>query len=372
MAAAAPLQAEDLGRTWYWHAFGSQAAIYTSDNNFFGDTDDSVSTEYRELGLILGAQPFKDLSLVAQLLSREAGDSQESVLQFDYAFASYDLYTGLDGHLAIKAGRLRSPLGFYNATRDAPHTRPGILLPHSVYPEKTRDFYYSRDGVQLSGGYQSGLSSLNWDLVYARLSAREEDYPKLFGMESMPGEVDTPFTPLARLIWDWDMGRVRLGVTWADFSYGYEAGPVDFMATSEISASSWIYSAEYNTADWSLSAEYSSYKVDFRDLLPGFPESMVKFGGYGYYLQGTYRFTPSWDGFVRWDAGFANEDNRRDPSLFTKTVATGVSWRPDSHWLLRTEWHVIEGTSILPVEKNRPEDLETHWHMVLFQVSYRF
>src|SRR5690606_25356502 len=74
--------------------------------------------------------------------------------------------------------------------------------------------------------------------------------------------------------------------------------------------------------------------------------------GYGYYVQGTYRFLPGWDAFLRWDVSYLNEDNRSDPAVYTKDLVTGLGWRPDSNWLLRAEWHLVEGNAALSTNEN--------------------
>ncbi|WP_136550389.1 hypothetical protein [Hydrocarboniclastica marina] len=404
IACAAPLHADDFSPSWRWNAFASQGAIHTSDNNFFGRSDDSVSTEFRELGLLLGAEPLQDLQLSAQFLSREAGEVDETDFQVDYAFATYDFYAGVDALFGIKAGRIRAPVGFYNETRDVAHTRPSILLPQSVYPERLRDLTFSRDGVQLFGSYQFGLSSLNLDLSYAELNISGDDYPELVGIDSLPGEVETPYAPMARLIYDWDLGRARLGVTYADFSATYKPIPGQEL---DISFDYWVLSAEYNAARWSLIAEYSTFDSNLEDIgnlnallggsMPMDPAALEGYGGlsgydsadlaelgalaggnlrystkgFGYYIQGVYRITPAWDAFLRWDVTYSDEEDRDNPFLYTKDVTTGVGWRLDSNWLMRAEWHVIEGNSILSTRENRPQDLKKYWQMVLFQISYR-
>ncbi len=404
---AAPLQAEQLYGSWHWHAFASQGIIHTSDNNFYGKSDDGLSTEFRELGAILGVQPMDDLHLVAQVLSREAGEVDEAALQVDYAFASYTAYSGLDWELGLKAGRLRTPLGFYNDTRDVAHTRPSILLPQSVYPEVFRDLLFARDGIQLFGHYQYGLSTLSWDLSYGRILIDKDYYPELIGRDDLPGRVEKPFTPVARLLWDWDLGRVRLGLTYADFAADYHGGPLSALnstlagynlpadsiglSDADISFEYTILSAEYNEADWSLIAEYSRIQSDMSDfgltysselepyidtlgaLLPAgsVPELRYDAVGYGYYIQGIYRFSPGWDAFVRWDAQYMDGSGSKDFTTYTEDVTFGLGWRPDSNWLLRAEWHMVEGTSALSTRENDPQELQKHWNMVLFQISYR-
>lgn len=365
-ACAAPLQAEELGRSWYWHAFASQAAIHSSDNNYFGQSDDSLSTDFRELGLIVGGQPLKDLHLVGQLLSRRAGEVDKTDLQLDYIFANYSLYSGLDGRLGVKAGRLRMPLGFFNETRDVAHTRPSILLPQAVYSDRFRDISFSREGAQLFGSYQQGVSTFSWDLSYGKLRVQDDDFQEVLGVDTLPGKVDTPFTPVARILWDWDMGRVRLGMTYADFSASYHAASVDMFQDADLSFDYWVFSAEYNAADWSLISEYSSFNSNLGELVPNVRYSSR---GHGYYVQGVYRFSPEWDAFARWDLSYTDDKNRDDHRFYTKDFTTGAGWRPSSNWLVRAEWHLIDGTSALSSRENT--ELSRFWQMVLFQVSYR-
>ncbi len=55
------------------HGFLSQGYVKTSDNRFFGPSDDS-SWDFREIGANLSYQPRPDLLFAGQLLSRTAGE----------------------------------------------------------------------------------------------------------------------------------------------------------------------------------------------------------------------------------------------------------------------------------------------------------
>jgi len=101
------------------------------------------------------------------------------------------------------------------------------------------------------------------------------------------------------------------------------------------------------------------------------PELRFNTQGYGYYIQGVYRFSPGWDAFLRWDAQYMAGSGSKDVTTYTEDVTVGLGWRPDSNWLLRAEWHFIEGNSALSMRENDPQDLQKYWNMVLFQISYR-
>ncbi|HET8706670.1 MAG TPA: hypothetical protein VFM46_10245, partial [Pseudomonadales bacterium] len=44
---------ETHAENFHYSGFLNQALIHTSDNNFFGQSDDDVSADYREAGLLL-------------------------------------------------------------------------------------------------------------------------------------------------------------------------------------------------------------------------------------------------------------------------------------------------------------------------------
>lgn len=359
-------------KDWYWHAFVSQGLVYTSDNNFAGSSDDSVSADFRELGLILGGALVEDVQLVAQILSRKMGEMHDGSPQLDYGFLNYEFLAGWDRSLGIKVGRIRSPLGFFNETRDAAQTRTSIILPQSIYMDRVRNLVFSRDGVQLFGSYQLGASLLNWDLVFAEVQVDKEQLPEVMGGRSLVGEVDAPFLPMARVIWDWDAGRTRLGLTYHPLEYRYKAGAADYYRNGSVEFENWILSAEYNTANWSLIGEYnwSRTRLDgMLDTLP--PNTSYHSKTRSYYVQGIYRFAPGWDGFLRYDEERILFDSSLFTGMHTRDVALGVGWSPSPSWLLRTEWHWVDGDSWLSVREN-PKGIRTQrWQMLLFQVSYR-
>ena len=80
---------------------------------------------------------------------------------------------------------------------------------------------------------------------------------------------------------------------------------------------------------------------------------------------------PGWSGFLRYDGLRIQHDNPLLEGSRVKDLSVGLGWQPDQHWLLRAEWHLIDGTTWLSVRDNPQPDLEKHWQMVLFQVSYR-
>src|SRR5690606_12145852 len=354
------------------HAFFSQGFVYTSDNNFAGPSDDSVSAEFSELGLIVGGQLFDNVQVVAQVLSRNMGEMSDGGLQLDYGFLSYQFLSDWDRSLGVKVGRVRSPLGFFNETRDVAHTRTSSLLPQSIYMDRLRNLVFARDGIQLFGDIQFGSSLLSWDLVYAEIQINEEYLPEVVGGQDLPGKVDAPYLPMARVIWDWDAGRTRLGLTYHPLKYRYKAAATDLYSSGTVEFENWILSAEYNTADWTLIGEYSFGRNKLSGLLDSLPVSL-SFNSQtrGYYVQGIYRFAPGWDGFVRYDEERVKFNSASLQDIRTQAISIGLGWQPSPRWLLRGEWHRLNGDTWLSARENVLEQSKQRWQMVLFQVSYR-
>ena len=121
------------------HGFASQAYIYTSDNDVFGNSDDNGSFGFTEIGINALLRPLPRLQLSAQGLSRRAGQGTSATPRLDFAVADYRLFSQDTNQFGIRVGRLKNPFGFYNDTRDVPFTRPSILLPQSIYFDRIRN-----------------------------------------------------------------------------------------------------------------------------------------------------------------------------------------------------------------------------------------
>lgn len=107
-----------------------------------------------------------------------------------------------------------------------------------------------------------------------------------------------------------------------------------------------------------------------------------------------YRFTPNWEGFLRYDALFIDRSDRdgsdwvaKNPggrsglghSRFAKDIAVGIRWNVTPAFMLRAEYHHVNGTGWLsgldnPIDlrTGRPIDTHQHWDLFAIQASYRF
>ncbi|MET0005814.1 MAG: hypothetical protein ABW087_19590 [Candidatus Thiodiazotropha sp.] len=101
------------------HGFLTQAYVKTTENQFFGDSQDG-SFDFRELGINASYRMSPKIMLAAQILSRKAGEMYDGSLDLDYAHFDYTLHMNEDDRIGFVLGRSKNTFGFYNDTHCCP------------------------------------------------------------------------------------------------------------------------------------------------------------------------------------------------------------------------------------------------------------
>ncbi len=362
------------------HGFAAQSFLKTDNNNFFGDSEDG-SWEFQELGLNALWRPAARLKLALQVVARDAGETDDGDLRVDYGFIDYTLLNSQAHSGGLRLGRVVNPFGFYNDTRDIAATRPSILLPQSIYFDVNRNFALSSDGLHVY--YERGNDNADYTFQFGVFEPRTEDpdfEPAIF-FQQVPGRLDGATSWMGRFIYEYDFGRVRLGFTASEVNVDYEPGQVDVISPGEFHFRPYILSAQYNAEDWSLTAEVASRTSELEDfgVLPD-----TDFTGTSYFVQGTYRLSPQWELLLRYDELIWNNDDKDGRefaaatglphySRFAKDWTLGVRWDINRHFMLRAEWHKVDGTGWLSMLENPiPADTKRHWDLFAVSASVRF
>ncbi len=379
-------QGAGFSDTFQVHGFASQALITTSDNDFFGNTDDNVSLGFTELGLNVSVRPLPRLQLSAQGLSRRAGKGDEGhdgSIQLDYALADFSLISNETNQFGIRLGRIKNPLGLYMDTRDVAFTRPSIFLPQSIYFDSTRTVALSGDGGTLYAEHRSDVGNFFLQLGAGFPQSNQDVELDLFSKDQ-PGKLQDRLSYVGRFMYEWAGGRVRLAVSAAQVNLDYDPAlpsPPDLPPGSN-RFSPVIFSAQYNAERWSVTGEYALRPLKFSDFGPTIDRTAT---GESYYLQGTYRFARRWEGLLRYDVYYLDRDDRNGSDLaasssgrpahsaFAKDWTVGVRWDVTDSFMLRAEYHDVDGTGWLPVQDNLPlGDTKRHWNLFAILASYRF
>ncbi len=379
------LKADDFFSDLRWNGYISQSLIHTTDNNFFGESDDDISLDFTEIEFLLSATFLRDFQFSGSLLSRRAGKSDNGQIRLDHGFITYTAFNNVDWTLGVRAGRIKASQGFYNETRDVAFTRPGILVPQSIYLERYRDWMFSADGVELFTMRSWDTNSLSFRLSMSNKDPDQEVFEELIPATGVPyniGSVKDGLSGVAKLLYDYDTGRIRLGFTYGHLSYKVDNSEFGNFPDTKISTEAIFLSAEYNTDKWKFVGEYVPTKNKLLNLLGGLPDQNSN--GLSYYLQSTYRIDQKWEVMLRRGVLFLNKDDK-DGTLFetrfgipghtqyAKNWVLGMGWHFSDSLLFRVEYYDVEGTGWIPSKDIADTQvLHKNWEMLMFQTSYRF
>ncbi len=355
--------------------------MLTSANRFFGNSEDG-SLDFTEAGVNLSLRPLGPLLLSAQGLLRRTGEVNPKELRLDYALADYTFWTAPQGRAGILLGRVKNPFGLYNETRDVAFTRPTIFLPQSIYFDRTCNLGLASDGVQLYGEYLTPLGGL-----FLRLGggwpngAQDKELERLIVGRNFPGRFEPRLSYIGRLAYELEGGLLRLAVTGAKVNIRYapeennpfQAGDADLLPV--------IFSAQYEGEKLTLTGEYALRFLRLNGFrrLPDRADT-----GGSYYLQASYRILPKLELVGRYDVLFADRDDtsgrkfaaltgRPRHTRFARDFTVGARFDLTSAWMVRAEYHRIDGTGWLPASDNPdPNARQRRWHLFALLVSFRF
>lgn len=363
------------------HGFLSQALVITDDNNFFGpSSQDEGSFKFTEIGLNVSLRPHQDVLLAAQVLSRRAGgNSSDASPGLDYGLIDYQMISDQQRTFGIQLGRFKNPFGFYNQTRDVAFTRPSILLPQSIYFDRTRSLGLSGDGINLYHEERLSTGTMRAQVGFGQ-ARMENDVEQTLGLNRFPGSLDAASSAIGQIRYEHDGGRIVTALSTANANADYTS-PSSSPGEGKFQFQPWVLSFQYNEELWTLTAEYAVRKLELSGF-NAFPNSSRT--GESWYVQYVRRFNSDWQWLVRYDSltnnkedtsGKNYEKNGMGPahSQFADDLTFGLQWTPHPQVMLAGEYHHIDGTGWLP-NQDSPDSWATsrRWNMWLFQLSLRF
>ena len=390
----APAHAHDTD--WQLHGAFTQGATYTSDNNFYGQSDDNVSLKFTEISLNGSIRVLPNLRAVGQVLYRQAGAQGESG-DIDYAFLDYQFvaeptYTG-----GLRAGRNKLPIGLYNETRDIAFTRPSIYMPQSAYPDRARDLELSADGALLYTDIFTNAGQ--WTLEFYGGKPRVDKHTVETGFRFIPGKIDslgkrTVYGGRAMYqssdgAWLAAFSRVRAKLHYTQILPAYIASAIgQYAPETGINADAptagidvdfvfWIASLQYNVDQWTFTSEYGHMDIGLRAY-----GASLNLHPLCYYVQAARRLDRHWTLYSRYDNLYWD---RRDPSggdygklingpsysNFAHDYGLGVRYDINSSAMTSVEYHYVDGTAWTS-GLDDPGGSARYWNMLTVEFSYRF
>jgi hypothetical protein len=362
------------------HGFATQGFILSDGNNLFGDSTHG-SFEYFEAGVSAAVQLRPDLLISAQGVVRDAGATDTGKPRLDYALLDYRAYSGTESGVGLRLGKVKNPFGLFNDTRDVVFTRPGILMPTSIYNDNLgeRSILFSSNGAQLYGNRLLGSHDISFVGTVARNRKFSDSEKRLVLGGELPGfDFDLKLKNFwnARVMDELDGGRWRFALSHTDTDLVVNTDP-SFATFGRLGVTLDVLSAQFNAETFSLTSEYILYSA----------KSDFTFGGQtqastdrldGGYIQADYRFNPQWAAMLRYDAYFSDRNNRSGSNCgnrydcFALDATAGVSWRYDEHWGVWGEYHYIDGIATLQPLDNEGRTPVNHWSVFLLMAGYHF
>jgi len=373
------------------HGFASQAFIYTDNNNFFGNSADKGSFEFTELGVNFSFEAWHKFHIAAQLLSRRAGESDNGTIKVDFALADYRFIDSNLMSLGVRAGRIKNPFGIYNDTRDVPFTRSSIILPQSIYFDRTRDISISSDGIQLYGHRTFSVGIANIQLLAALPRVDETNTEIAVVGQIRPGNLNSKLSFVNRIGFENHNNtfRVRLSDALLNIEYNPTTTELGFSpGESTFQFHLTILSLQYNFKHWEFTGEIARREINVDNIvyIPPFLEETI---GLSYYFQTAYHLNFRWKFLLRYDVLYQNKNDKDGSdyatqlaalgaikpghSRYSKDLTLGIQYDLNRSWMVRAEIHSVDGTAWLPVLDN--EDIDNpiqKWRMATASVSYRF
>jgi hypothetical protein len=355
------------------HGFLSQGYL-KSDNNdaLFADTSSNGTFEFNEFGLNVVSQVNDNLRVGIQLLSRDMGDIGNNEVEIDWAYGDYNYRNWL----GLRAGKMKTPYGLYNQSRDIDAVRTCILLPSSIYSEGFRESISTTIGI---GAYGELPGGFEYQVVYGTTELKEDEgVAKTLGglmgiSEFSDSSVDWAYA--GDLKWSTPLDGLTLGTS----TLGYKASlssdaPINF--DFEFEAESYIASVEYVYGDLTLASEYQLLTVDYS--VSAFNTS-DKLDYEGYYFLASYRINDWFEVGTYYNVEYTDKDDRDGDRYKEKGEPAAKAWKKDlalttrfdinDNMVFKLEGHLMDGLATVEYDAKDPDDT---WYMLAAKVTFSF
>lgn len=363
-----------------WHGFISQGYSKTNTNNFLGSSSNG-SFDFNEAAINGSWRPHSRLQFGAQLLYVRTGSAKPKGTNLDYAVLDWRAVEEFGLGAGVRVGRLKHPYGFFNETRDVVATRPGILLPESIYVSYLREVIHSSDSVGLYAHHALDQGTVSFDSTFGKPIVDNDTVRSLLGGNPTNGELDNDRVFVSRLSFEHGSGLWRSAFSYARFQGDFTPGAGEPYLAGEAEMEQMLLSLELNYEGWQVLSEYQWRDITYRKIF--FNTNIVK-EGLAYYTQLSYQFTPKFNLYLRRDHIYQDKhdkDGTKNAAMtgrpahdgFSKEMVVGIRYEPSYDWTLGVEFHKINGTLWLPdIENPVVSEQKQRWNMLLLQAAYRF
>lgn len=371
------------------NGFVSQGYLKSTDNNFLADSKDGTF-QFNEVGLTVNTQVSDKLRLGAQLLSRDLGEVGNSDVRLDWGFGDYHF----QDYLGVRLGKVKLPLGLYNAGRDVDFLRPMIFLPQSIYNENQRDMLVAYQGAGLYGNLATEpVGNLDYHLFYGTTNMPDDALMMktlrgAFNMVSL-GQGGARVTDVEEgdsiiyggsLVYNTPLEGLRFGATYLNSKNDFMVGLADQSSAegrAEIN-NNYVLSLEYIHPNFGLAAEYMEMDSSKKFLGITTPEKTPQ----AWYVMMNWFATDQLTFSVLYDILYADKDDKDGKAFQAQGLPDFLGWRKDlgmgvrydvsNNWTLKAEYHLVDGMDSFSTVLNDVGGMKEDWDYYAIKATFNF
>ncbi|MEA3405723.1 MAG: hypothetical protein U9R28_08295 [Pseudomonadota bacterium] len=399
--------AYDVNEQFSVNGYMSQGVMYTPDNTFLGMDD--ISFDVRGLGLNANYEVNDRLRLSGHVLVKKAGDVMDGDPKLHFLLADYLFHTSAEGDLGVRLGRVQNQYGIYNATRFVPNTRPGIIVPSSVYYDASfRELMMSTDGVNLYGRTNNDLGSFELNVYAGTREVENEAFELFIFKKKTPGDfkesairgLKLDFIPNSEhdLVFNYSMVNFNSDLeNTPTFTEDQITAAQSLIADDPRIRSNYVtsfdtdilihlFSMQYGVDNWLLTAEYARAHSEFTDVEILYDEKPSQsFDSEAYYLQAEYLGWHDVTVYARLDYMYLDTDDRDGQTAYSegrlpvnymsygRGQTIGVRWFILPDLTLSAQYSLNEGTAWLPPSPGvKPAQFVENWSWSSVRLTYEF
>lgn len=382
------------------HGVVSQGYLKSTDYNYLIPSEEG-SFAFHEAMLNFSTRVTDNIRVGAQLMGRNFGTDGNEDIVLDWAFGDWRLRD----EFGLRVGKVKTPHGLYNQTRDVDMVRNAILLPQSVYTEKYRGFMNAFEGVSAYGTlaigeaasveYEAYVGTVDFDNNhFLSQDVVNKNFVSAIYGTALPVSyeaAEAKYVGGGALRVNTPLDGLRLGgsVVRSESSGRTEFfGPLgSFGVDSKLKLDDWyVLSAEYTADRFMLAYEFNRVFADFSAdglLVPtGLPDpypatALIEAGGAdrrgGWYGMGTFQATDYLQLGSYYSVYYPDYDQRDSDAFaaYQKDLAFTVRYDVTDFWLLKFEAHLMKGFGDVTAQENLDAAFDTEdW--TLFGVKSTF
>lgn len=363
--------------------FIAQGVQQASESNFINE-DGDVSVAMTEIGLNARYPISQNLSINGQLVYINSGDRYPEGGRVDYLFVDWSVVSNPSWNVNLHFGRYKNYHWIYSATRDVPHTRPGNLLPQSIYFDSFRDIALGSDGIALRANTTNALGDWEVNWSYGRSPINKKSTQQLLGHLST-GDVEQDYVHQLSTTWRSYQTGLMLGINYLDSDFTYNRGDSDPFIDGDANVQRVSLMGQYQSEFWEFTSEVMRESSRFENaLFPGFVSDSIAEGGYAQLM-----LLPNarWSGLLRLDLYDLNREDRNGNQLselafgqipnyfgYMDTGTVGARYNILDNLAVQVEYNRIRGAGRLTplLVKNPLAAPSEYWDLWSVQLMYWF